>query len=68
MPLIYLKSGGYIECDGYTIKEGCARAIGGSFRCVSEIPDSTRQPEIIIPLSNILFITPQPTEAKNLKD
>ncbi|MCS7258957.1 MAG: hypothetical protein NZ601_06315 [candidate division WOR-3 bacterium] len=59
MPVIYLKSGGYIECEGYTIKEGCVRAIGGTLKETREVQESSKYPEVIIPLGNILFIVPQ---------
>lgn len=59
MPVIYLKSGGYIECEGYTIKDGCARAIGAVLKETEELPESKKYAEAVIPLANILFILPQ---------
>ena len=59
MPIIYLKSGGYLECDGYTIKDGCAKTIGATFKETTFPPSGTKQQESAIPLANILFILPQ---------
>ncbi|MEO0092336.1 MAG: hypothetical protein ABIK61_06480 [candidate division WOR-3 bacterium] len=59
MPIIYLKSGGYLECEGYTIKDGVVKTIGATFKETSFPPKETKQQESVIPLSNILFILPQ---------
>ncbi len=57
MPTIYLKSGGMAECEGYTIKDNCARAVGVKF-INTELPEEKKkQPEAVIPLCNILYIT-----------
>lgn len=57
MPIIYLKSGGQAECEGYTIKDNCVRAVGVKF-INTEIPEGKKnQPEAVIPLFNILYIT-----------
>jgi hypothetical protein len=54
-----LKSGGYVECEGYTIKDGCVKTIGASFKETTFPPNGTKQQESAIPLANILFILPQ---------
>jgi len=59
LPIIYLKSGGYLECEGYTIKDGCAKTIGATFKETTFPPSGTKQQEAAIPLANILFILPQ---------
>ncbi|MCX7785794.1 MAG: hypothetical protein N2201_06190 [candidate division WOR-3 bacterium] len=59
MPIIYLKSGGYVECEGYTIKDGVVKTIGATFKETTFPPKETKQQESVIPLSNILFILPQ---------
>ncbi|MEO0098566.1 MAG: hypothetical protein ABIK99_05985 [candidate division WOR-3 bacterium] len=56
MPTIYLKSGGEVECEGYTIKDNCVRAVGVKF-IKTEIPEEKKsQPEAVIPLFNVLYI------------
>lgn len=59
MPIIYLKSGGCVEVEGYTIKDGCLKAIGVTFRETNIPEESQKQPEAAIPLDNILYILPQ---------
>lgn len=59
MSIIYLKSGGYLECEGYTIKDGCAKTIGATFKETTFPPSDTKQQESVIPLANILFILPK---------
>ena len=61
MPVIYLKSGGYVECEGYTIKDGVVKTIGATFKEAEFPAQGTKQQESIIPLANILFILPQKT-------
>ncbi len=56
MPTIYLKSGGQCECDGYTIKDNCVKAVGVKF-IDTKTPEKKDQPEAVIPLCNILYIT-----------
>ncbi|MCS7249596.1 MAG: hypothetical protein N2323_04360 [candidate division WOR-3 bacterium] len=59
MPIIYLKSGGYCECEGYTIKDNCIKAVGVKFN-VENLPEELRkQQEAVIPLNNVLYILPQ---------
>ncbi len=48
-----------MECDGYTIKDGCAKTIGATFKETTFPPSGTKQQESAIPLANILFILPQ---------
>jgi|UniRef100_A0A7V5XYU9 hypothetical protein len=58
MPVIYLKSGGYCECEGYTIKDNCVKAVNVKFN-VENIPEELKkQNEAVIPLSNVLYIIP----------
>uniref|UniRef100_A0A7V3ZUX7 Uncharacterized protein n=1 Tax=candidate division WOR-3 bacterium TaxID=2052148 RepID=A0A7V3ZUX7_UNCW3 len=58
MPIIYLKSGGYCECEGYTIKDNCVKAVNVKFN-VENIPEELKkQNEAVIPLSNVLYIIP----------
>jgi hypothetical protein len=59
MPIIYLKSGGYVEIEGYTIRDGCLKAIGATFRETNVPEKSAKQSEAAIPLDNILYILPQ---------
>jgi hypothetical protein len=59
VPIIYLKSGGYVECEGYTIKDGCVKTIGANFRETNMPENIAKQPESAIPLANILYILPQ---------
>ncbi|MEO0076377.1 MAG: hypothetical protein ABIJ94_00390 [candidate division WOR-3 bacterium] len=59
MPIIYLKSGGYVECEGFTIKDGVVKTIGAIFKDTKFPPDNTKQQESVIPLDNILYILPQ---------
>lgn len=59
MPVVYLKSGGYIECEGYTIKEGAVKAVNVKL-CTTGVPEEcTKQQEAVIPLANILYILPK---------
>lgn len=59
MPIIYLKSGGYCECEGYTIKDNCIKAVGVKFN-VDELPEELKkQKEAVIPLDNVLYIITQ---------
>jgi len=58
MPIIYLKSGGYCECEGYTIKDNCVKAVNVKFN-VENIPEELKkQNEAVIPLNNVLYIIP----------
>jgi hypothetical protein len=59
MPVIYLKSGGYVEVEGYTIREGCLKAIGATFKDTNVPEKSAKQSEAAIPLDNILYILSQ---------
>lgn len=59
MPIIYLKSGGYCECEGYTIKDNCVKAVGVKFNVENLSEELKKQNEVIIPLDNILYILPQ---------
>jgi hypothetical protein len=56
MPTIYLKSGGEVECEGYTIKDNCVRAVGVKFVNIEFPEEKRKQPEVVIPLFNILYI------------
>ncbi len=56
MATIYLKSGGMVECEGYTVKDNCVRAVGVKF-IQTQIPqEKEKQPEAVIPLYNVLYI------------
>lgn len=59
MPIIYLKSGGYVECDGYTIRDGCVKAVNVKFVKTAISEEDAKQPEAAIPLDNILYVIPK---------
>jgi|UniRef100_A0A7C6EBU7 hypothetical protein len=59
MPIIYLKSGGYVECEGYTIRDGCIKAVGVKFNETKVPEQNAKQPEAAIPLDNVLFVLPK---------
>ncbi|MEO0025962.1 MAG: hypothetical protein ABIK54_04300 [candidate division WOR-3 bacterium] len=58
MPIVYLKSGGYAVCGGYTVKEGVVKMVDVIFK-ETEIPEGReRQPEAVVSLANVLYIIP----------
>lgn len=59
MPIIYLKSGGYVECEGYTIRDGCVKAVNVKLVKTEVSEENTKQQEAAIPLSNILYVLPK---------
>ena len=59
MPIIYLKSGGYVECEGYTIRDGCVKAVNVKFSNTPIPEDKSKQQEAAIPLDNVLYVLPK---------
>jgi len=59
MPIIYLKSGGYVECEGYTIRDGCVKAVNVKFIQTNVSGENAKQQEAAIPLDNVLYVLPK---------
>ncbi len=58
MPVVYLKSGGYAVCGGYTVKDGVVKMVDVTFNETGLPPDKARQPEAVVALTNVLYILP----------
>ncbi|MDH5186138.1 MAG: hypothetical protein OEZ20_09110 [candidate division WOR-3 bacterium] len=59
MPIIYLKSGGFVECEGYTIRDGCIKAVNVKFIKTDVLEENSKQQEAAIPLNNVLYVLPK---------
>ncbi|MGB9742002.1 MAG: hypothetical protein ACP5JB_02555 [candidate division WOR-3 bacterium] len=58
MPIVYLKSGGYAVCGGWTVKEGVVKMVDVVFKQTGLPEDQTKQPEAAVSLANVLYILP----------
>ncbi len=58
MSVVYLKSGGYAVCGGYTVKDGVVKMVDVTFKEAGLPPDKERQPEAVVALANVLYILP----------